>query len=276
MGRVARAASAAVALVLAGAGAARSETFTVPVDSAQSQVTVTLTLAGGSASDTSPVAGTLSLSLATVAGPTSVTGRDFRLSLTETLVLNINYGFLGRFDSSIAGLEILYAAPGTPIGPVPIDGLGAFTFADVPANTRGVLTYSATGLVCATLQSSGLPCTDTDDLSTEPTQAIDFAATLTTSDRVVSVVAAIDRTAPIDPANPNLGTIRVVGTVRGSATVPVIPGDANGDCVVSFADVTSVLANWGSAGWVGDADSSGSVNFSDITAALANWNAACD
>jgi hypothetical protein len=57
-------------------------------------------------------------------------------------------------------------------------------------------------------------------------------------------------------------------------------GNANGDGEVSFADITSVLANFGngytpgSAG-AGDANNDGIVNFTDITTVLANFGTSC-
>jgi hypothetical protein len=273
------AAFAAVAVAVAAGHQARAERFSVPIDQNQSVVNVTLTLSGQSATDSSPVRGFVELSLDTVRTPLQVRGRDFRLELTEDLILNISFGIFGAFNSRVDDLVIYYATPGAAIGPVPIN-MGAFSFTQVPALTLGILNYTATGLVCATLQSQNppLPCTDTDDLSTEPVQAIEFDSTLTTAGRVVTVQANIDRTAPIDPANPGLGTLRVVGTVRGSVTVPPIAGDADQDCAVTFADITSVLANFGNAGVgiTGDANSDGEVSFGDITSVLANFGTVCD
>ena len=57
------------------------------------------------------------------------------------------------------------------------------------------------------------------------------------------------------------------------------PGDADGSGVVNFADVLSVLgnfgANYGAGTGLGDADGSGIVNFTDILSVLANFNAVC-
>lgn len=52
---------------------------------------------------------------------------------------------------------------------------------------------------------------------------------------------------------------------------PMCLGDANGDLMVDFADITATLAQWGTAGPLGDADHNGVVDFGDITAELANW-----
>ncbi|MBL8746409.1 MAG: hypothetical protein JNK58_08650 [Phycisphaerae bacterium] len=53
-------------------------------------------------------------------------------------------------------------------------------------------------------------------------------------------------------------------------------GDANGDRVVNFADITNTLSNWGAPGPEGDADDSGIVNFADITATLTAWGSNCN
>lgn len=68
-------------------------------------------------------------------------------------------------------------------------------------------------------------------------------------------------------------TVEYTFTVLGSCN-----GDADGNGVVNFADVTNVLANWGTASGClpqGDADASGVVDFNDITTVLANWGASC-
>jgi hypothetical protein len=57
---------------------------------------------------------------------------------------------------------------------------------------------------------------------------------------------------------------------------PACIGDANGDRVVNFADITNILTNWGGPGPEGDSDTSGIVNFADITATLTNWGVDCN
>ena len=48
-------------------------------------------------------------------------------------------------------------------------------------------------------------------------------------------------------------------------------GDANGDFIINFADVLSVLGNWLTAGPTGDANGDGIVNFNDVLTALGNF-----
>lgn len=62
---------------------------------------------------------------------------------------------------------------------------------------------------------------------------------------------------------------------------PHCPGDADGDGIAAFADVTAVLEAWGTDYGVtpfpgpGDADASGSVGFGDITEVLAHFGTSC-
>lgn len=74
---------------------------------------------------------------------------------------------------------------------------------------------------------------------------------------------------------------RVFRNIPPKSPTPPCAGDANGDNAVNFADITSVVVNWGTSGppggapLPGDADHSGSVNFADITAVLVEWGAVC-
>lgn len=66
--------------------------------------------------------------------------------------------------------------------------------------------------------------------------------------------------------------------VPDSCQTPACYADSNRDGIVNFADLTSVLSNWGSvgpAGSIGDADADGGVEFSDITTILVQWLATC-
>jgi spore coat protein A len=59
------------------------------------------------------------------------------------------------------------------------------------------------------------------------------------------------------------------------------PGDADANFVVDFNDITAVLSMWGASympmpgSGIGDANSDGVVDFGDIVAALANWLGVC-
>ena len=66
------------------------------------------------------------------------------------------------------------------------------------------------------------------------------------------------------------------------AAIPPCFGDANGDGIVDFSDITTVLGNWlkdytntPTGTGPGDANFDGVVNFSDITTVLGNWLRIC-
>jgi hypothetical protein len=71
------------------------------------------------------------------------------------------------------------------------------------------------------------------------------------------------------------------GVYVAAATPPFVPclGDANGDLVVDFDDITETLAFWNQAApepfQGGDSNGDGFVDFDDITETLANWGATC-
>lgn len=61
--------------------------------------------------------------------------------------------------------------------------------------------------------------------------------------------------------------------------LPLVPdGDTNDDRVATFADITTILANWGKMNApvdLGDVTGEGDVNFADITRVLSFWNQPC-
>lgn len=267
--------SAVILGTLMTASSVRAERFIALIDPSRSTITVTLNLAGGSATDSSPASGSVELILDTVRTPTTVTGLDYSILLTETLMLDVSFGLFGNFESDLQNFRLFYSAPGTPVGPVPLN-MGQYTFPTTEARTEGTLTYTATGTVCAFLTNNMLPCNDIDDLSTEPPTPVDFSGTVSVApNRVVTLTTNVDFTRPVDSMNPALGTVRTVGTLVASVFVPVIRGDADGDCAVSFADITTVLLNFGQTSVIGDADNSGAVNFVDITVILTSWGNLC-
>ncbi len=70
-----------------------------------------------------------------------------------------------------------------------------------------------------------------------------------------------------DPADPN-----------STPPAPPCPGDANGDGVIDFADIPSILVNWGRTyptTGPGDSNLDGTVDFADVTATLANFGQPC-
>ncbi len=228
-----------IALVAAGLFAIPSSgaPFDVPIDTGQSTLTFQLCIAGSCDSDSSQVAGTVAIELDSVDDPGLLWLHDFDLQLTEDLQVSISWGPFGSFSASATGVAMTYAQPGLPMGPA-IVSASSFALTDVPADGEGALTYTASGIPCFALEAASIPCSDTRYLEDEGTQAADeFSGTVTSVSRVVSLVSNIDVTAPLDEENPDLGTIRVFGTVRGEVFVPLPePGDIDQDGDVDLAD----------------------------------------
>jgi hypothetical protein len=70
--------------------------------------------------------------------------------------------------------------------------------------------------------------------------------------------------------------IAVTGEV-GEAVTEVCAGDTNGDNVVNFTDLNTVIGAFGSVkGGPGDVDGSGIVDFTDLNLVLSNFGADCN
>ena len=64
-----------------------------------------------------------------------------------------------------------------------------------------------------------------------------------------------------------------IRVVRYVCDDPTIQGDVNGDGVVNFDDLVSMLAEWGAcSGCPSDIDGNGQVDFSDLLTLLGNWS----
>lgn len=260
----------------ATSGVAKGETFRVNFDPARSTSTVTLSILAASATDSTPVNGFFDLKLNTVANPTSVTGRDWGFFAVEPLVLNVNLDFLGALNTTTTNSQTWYAYKNSPFGTMPLNA-GQFVFPDLDTVTFGSMAYEAQGLLCSQFTANGVACDGTVNLNVAPITLVDFNGGVSVDGRTVTVTIAIDQTVPVSlvTGGPALGTLRTQINAAGTVVVPVIEGDANGDCSVDFTDLTEVLRFWGQAGWRGDADNSGAVSFPDLTAVLRQWNTAC-
>lgn len=269
---------------LAGcASAASAAPFGVPINPAQSSVNVTLCVQGQCGSDSSPASGYFIVDVDDVDAISSITAYDYKVSLDQPINLLVSFGFLGRLTVNVNNFQIFATNPGVPVGPVSVTpGTGAFTIPGVISSTSGLFDYNATGIVCSLLQGQvpPIPCTGNGDLSQQPPAANTLSGTITSAARVVTIVGQINQSAPLDPTNPSLGTLTVVGTVRGSILVPVPPcrGDINNDGVINVSDLTLFLGQFGTSvppGTGGDLDGDGLVNVFDLTQFLAVFGQVC-
>lgn len=185
--------------------------------------------------DTTPVAGSVTVSLDCPIAPGDISLHDFVFQLVEDVVLNLNFS-LGAFNSIGRDVEVVYADPGNPLSSVAVTD-DAFTFTNVPAQVTGLLEYEANGLVCTALSSSGYECISTIDLSTIVLDPLDMDGTITVSGNDVTMTLDTIISGPVAPANPGLGTFTIDATMlaRGVGPPPW-PGDLTGDDRVDLAD----------------------------------------
>lgn len=272
----------AASAILCCAGTCAATTVNIPIDQSQSSITVQLCISGSCDTDASPVAGSYTFDLDVPSAPTQVSVLDFTNTLTQTINLNISFGFLGAFNASGTGIVVEYATPGIPTGPAPVNA-GAFTLANVPTQSQGNVAYNATGIVCSLLsgQTPPVPCNSTLDLADQGVQAGTVQGTLSVSNGIISLVANLNASVPLDPKNPGTGTFTITGVIRGSAPVPPAPscpGDANGDLIVNAADLSVLLANFGLAAagpGSGDFNGDGLCNNADLSVLLAAFGTSC-
>ncbi len=86
---------------------------------------------------------------------------------------------------------------------------------------------------------------------------------------------SVDITSTLGVETSRFGTLRLLG-------LPICVGDADGNALVDFNDLVSVLANWGFDYVVssygsgpGDADLDSIVDFDDVVAVIVNWGVLC-
>lgn len=248
--------------------------FVVPIVENDSSITVELCVTGECDSDSSNVAGSLTVSLDDAASPTMITGYDFDFALTSTIDLSIQIGDfipLGTINATGSNISINYADPGIPLGPVPISG-GAFLFEQVPTLASGTIDYEATGAVCVAFELEGLPCSDSIDLAEQGVIEGDIAGTVSVSGGVATVVFAPSVVIPFDEANPDTGSIAIDGMVSGSDIVPSKgDGDFDGDQDVDLIDLAEFLVCFDGDGsgllpgcGAGDLDGQEDVDLADL------------
>lgn len=255
-------------LTLWAMGPAAASPILLTVDPAQSNLDVTLCMTLTStecSTDASPVAGSVTIGLDCLTTPTSLTLYDFAFQLTQTLNHHLVFTFfgvpIGTFDSTATNVELSYATPGVPMPPTPLV-VDAFAYTGVPANAAGLFNYTTTGTVCSAFQAQGQLCNATIDLSTVPVNPIDLTGTVRVFGRDITVVLDVNASAPLDPTNPGLGSLTMVGTVVATGIAPppdiatfvgvligdltapdlVCESDMNLDGVVDGNDVAAYLA----------------------------------
>ncbi len=268
-----------VALVAAAAGIASAQPTTITVDSAQSQMDLTLTLnvallGSDTATDSSPISGTLEIELDDYGVPTSITIHDFNLALSNDLAFNFSF-FLSNVDATTTGLTAFYATPGTPTGPVPVVA-DLFAFPAVPTAQSGTIT--ATGNIFGVGDIN-----EVVDLSANPPFLAPTDGMITSDGVTVTLDGGMITFSGTTEIVPGVATMDVMGTVTfvASGPVPAPAGCNAADLaepfdVLDFSDVVAFLTAFGSMDPAADvAPPTGVFDFSDVVAFLGAFGAGC-
>ena len=196
-----------LALAAALATGAAAQPVTLDIQPSQSSIDVEATLIAiiGDRTDTAStsVSGTIEIELDDYGTPPSISIQDFVIVLDNDITLNFSYGFLGSASATLSNAMAMYAAPGTPAGPVSVQA-DAFEFLAVPTVLAGSATadYSFLGVG-----------SDSVVLNLEDQGVIDapISGSVTSDGQFVTVSGAfaIDTT---QVAVPDVADIRLVGT----------------------------------------------------------------
>ncbi len=187
------------------------------VDSGTSTLAVELCVLGTCDTQTSALGGFLVAALDDNATPGSIALRNFDLQATSDYTFHLNYGFLGNIVAHARSLRIYHASPGAAQPFFPI-AAGQYTILNVPYRTSGTADYTASGGICSLIQAQGRPCSTNLDLSTLGQNTIDqLLGTIQVSNGVVRIHLDFSFTSPLDPMNPDLGTISGHAVVNAAA-----------------------------------------------------------
>jgi len=269
----------AIALVgvLGAASAASGQVADLTVDPSQSSITARICLDPGIGercdTESSPIGGSMSVELDAYGTPSAIVLHDFHFALTSAMVYDFSWGpFIGTLKITLTNVAASYANPGTPTGPVGVDGAGEFTFPAVEALLTGNGAYVGSGPIIGPLIGSG-----EFDLA-------DFGAMETAFTGVVwvigdQVVLTSTMTFAVEGEVEGVQT-----TLDGTATIvasgPVPPpeckADFNGDTVVNTLDFLAFLNAYTAGDPSADFNGDTLVNSLDVLAYLNAFVAGCD
>lgn len=255
---------------------AGAEPIELTLDPSQSEIDLTMTVdvsvASATDSDHSPLLGSIVIELDDNAQPTQISLLDLNIAIENDLAFNWSFGFLGGAQAALASGSVAYSNPGTPTGPVPIDG-GAFAFDEVLLNLGGALDVSYDILIVGSGSQSA-------DLGSQGALASPVSGALTSDGDTVGVNGTIplDAVVPLlDDTGAQLGTLTVTGsaTIVASGSASFCPPDLNGDGELNFFDVSVFLGAYTANDPLADLNDDGMLNFFDVSVFLAAFSAGC-
>jgi hypothetical protein len=242
-------------LALVAAPSARATPIELPVVTGSSNINVQLCILGNCSNDNSRVAGFAKVKIAPFSPPTLLTLYDFNFALLDQIDLHNHFVFPpGDFVGTGQNIDNFDASPGIAQPPTAVAGNGSFTYANVPTNSSGTISYTSTGFICTAFQSQTppQPCNNVINLADQGTSNDTYTGVVTVGpNRLLTITFTLNSSQPIDPNNPGFGTFTTTGTVLTQTVVP-LRGDANQDGQLDARDIaafTQVLLNPPAATW---------------------------
>ncbi len=259
-------------VVLGFVGAVHAEPVELTLGSGSNiSVNATLSTPVGSDSDndSSPITGTMTVELDDYGNPANITLHDFGVAVGQSLDLVFDLGFFGSIDVNIPSASAAYATPGTPTGPVIVEGDTSFYFPSVITNLNGGGT--ATGSIFAIGAIN-----ETIDLNDFNPFVTDFAGSVSVTDGVVALAGTI--------AFEGSGEVLTGVTLSMSGTLTIdATGDAPVSCVadwnndgkVDFFDVQQYLGAFSAMDPAADLVDDDVFNFFDVQTFLGLFSIGC-
>jgi hypothetical protein len=220
-------------------------------------------------SDSSPIAGSITIELDSYGNPTNITLHDYTATVSEALALNFDLGFFGSIDVNVPSASAAYATPGKSTGPVTVENDTTFLFPAVQTNLNG--TGTATGNILAIGAIN-----ETINLADFNPFITDFAGSVSVTDGVVTLAGTI--------AFEGSGEVLTGVTMNMSGTLTIeATGDApascvadwNGDGVLNFFDVQQYLGAFSSMNPDADLVDDDVFNFFDVQTFLGLFSVGC-
>lgn len=190
--------------------------------------------------DTSPVAGTVTVAFDCPTSPSAIRIHDFILLLTEDITLNLDFGPTGTFGTIGTDVGFRYSDPGHALPLAPLTA-GTFEYTGVPGVAEGMLEYHATGTVCFALNLLGYLCDDVIDLSTILLDPIDMTGTVFIDGDELTVTSNVVVSGPVAGG---LGTLQAEASIVAVGPMPTadVLSDLTGDDLVNLEDHPYLVA----------------------------------
>ncbi len=187
------------------------------IDPNASSARVELCILSECDSDTSPLEGFITAAFDCPDAPRDISLEDFAIRVRDNIDLHLDYGFLGDIFATGTGVAVLHVGE-----PEPFAAMSGANFTVFGADyvKEGTIAYEATGIMCSTFQSFGYPCSANFILDTQPPATGDFSGTITVESTQIVLTGNFDIEEPLDPNNPDLGTIRLTASLRAVAARP--------------------------------------------------------